>query len=163
MHRASASSANTKTPSESDTSSLNSIEMTEAAAAAAAMTGAAPTGPTRRHSSALLVNGKMGAVAGPAAAAAPAPPTGEFYKRTSAPNLGLPAGIPFDPDCQVTSFLPLEQFLNTAMGLGKLHNLSTDYPNFDFPLSAVELPTLFTGCSHLFSERNFGFRDHRHC
>ena len=103
MHRASASSVNTKTPSESDTSSLNSIEMTEAAAAAAAaaaMTGAAPSGPTRRHSSALLVNGKMGgAAAGPAVV--PAPPTGEFYKRTSAPNLALPAGIPFDPDCQV--------------------------------------------------------------
>ena len=108
MHRASASSANTKTPSESDTSSLNSIEMTEAAAAAAAMTGAAPTGPTRRHSSALLVNGKMGAVSGPAAAAAP--PTGEFYKRTSAPNLGLPAGIPFDPDCQVTVCSPWNSF-----------------------------------------------------
>ena len=114
MHRASASSANTKTPSESDTSSLNSIEMTEAAAAAAAMTTGAPSeppsGPSRRHSSALLVNGKMGAVAGPAAAPAPAPPTGEFYKRTSAPNLGLPAGIPFDPDCQVTVCSPWNSF-----------------------------------------------------
>ena len=113
MHRASASSANTKTPSESDTSSLNSIEMTEAAAAAAAaMTGAAvaASGPARRHSSALLVNGKMGAAATGAAgpATTPAPPTGEFYKRTSVPNLGLPAGIPFDPDCQVTVFVQLE-------------------------------------------------------
>ena len=105
MHRASASSANTKTPSESDTSSLNSIEITEAAAAAAAMPGgvAAPSGPARRHSSALLVNGKMGAVGTGVPAATASPPTGEFYKRTSAPNLGLPAGIPFDPDCQVTN------------------------------------------------------------
>lgn len=117
MHRASASSANTKTPSESDTSSLNSIEMTEAAAAAAAMTTGAPSeppsGPSRRHSSALLVNGKMGAVATGAAgqAAAPAPPTSEFYKRTSAPNLGLPAGIPFDPDCQVTISVTLWKYI----------------------------------------------------
>ena len=121
MHRASASSANTKTPSESDTSSLNSIEMTEAAAAAAAMTTGAPSeppsGPSRRHSSALLVNGKMGAVATGAAgqAAAPAPPTSEFYKRTSAPNLGLPAGIPFDPDCQVTISVTLWKYRVTSL------------------------------------------------
>ena len=65
----------------------------------------------RRHSSALLLNGKMGSAA-PSTVPAPPPTPGEFYKRTSAPNLALPAGIPFDPDCQVTSLVILKMSKN---------------------------------------------------
>ena len=75
----------------------------------------------RRHSSALqLLNGKMGSAV-PSAAPAPPPTPGEFYKRTSAPNLALPAGIPFDPDCQVTSLFMLKMLIRVYVrGIPKM-------------------------------------------